>query len=608
MTLQEYLDLRNGANVRGIVGESVDEESATLTVEAASNIAKAFCVWLISHTGKTKVCVAVGYDTRESAAVLCEAVVEGIVSTGHDAIVTGLTTAPSMITLLKDENWKESNSCQGAIVLTAGNLPANYNGMRFFSENGELDASDVIEILEMAVDYRFAEPGEPGVIQEKEYLSEYAAAFVDKIREATGEVLPLGGRRIIVDAGNGIGGFFAYKVLVPLGADITGSQGLTSNEPLSIDTKAAIASVCEIVKNSEADLGLVFNADASKVSIIDKGGKAFSRNDFIALISAILFEEQAGSVVTDSTTSEELAKFIAAKGGKQYRYKCGHESIIAEARRLNAQGEYAPLAIDTCDNAALLENDFMDDGVYLAVRVLTAFAKVMKAGNTLSSLIAELKNPMEAAEIRIAFQEDVDYKTLGADIINELNYYAEVTDYTTLDLNNREGARIAYDDTHGNGWALVRTSLHEPVLAVNVECSKSGGTLKIAKDLYYFLRQFSCLNLSALEDAINQARQALIDGLHNRLLESPEFLDYLFPRAARGIKFVNGHVPTEEEKAAMETENLPEEQLAMELEEDAPVVAEESVEAEIVESAEAVEVGDSEQIEIPVLPMEESAE
>lgn len=35
---------------------------------------------------------------------------------------------------------------------------------------------------------------------------------------------PLAGWRIIVDAGNGSGGFFAEKVLQRLGADTTGSQ------------------------------------------------------------------------------------------------------------------------------------------------------------------------------------------------------------------------------------------------------------------------------------------------------------------------------------------------------------------------------------------------
>ena len=634
MTLQEYLDLRNGSDVRGVASENTEGLPVTLTTDAVNAIAKAFCVWLISRTGKTKVCVAVGYDSRNSSTALCEAAVDGIISTGHDAIVTGLSSTPSMFKLLQDTDWMEDTPCQGALMITASHLPANRNGIKFFTESGSLDASDVIEILEMAVDYRFAEPGEPGVKLEKDYLSEYAAKFVDKIRETTGEVLPLGGRHIIVDAGNGVGGFFAYKVLVPLGADITGSQFLEpdGNFPNHIpnpENKEAIDSLSEAVKASEAELGIIFDTDVDRAAIVDKDGKELNRNRLIVLISSILLEEKPGTIVTDSVTSDGLTKFIEAKGGKHHRFKRGYKNVIMEAQRLNEQGEYTPLAIETSGHAAFLENGFLDDGAYLIVRILIALSKAIKEGKSLSDLIADLEEPVEAAEIRLSFKGDVDYKTVGNDIIRELRAYAEETAYTTCPPNNYEGCRLSYDDKHGCGWALVRMSLHEPIMPINVECAKSGGLLKIAKDLYYFLRQFDCLDLTPLEEAINNARQALIDGLHNRLMENPEFLDYLFPRAARGYKFVDGHVPTDEEKAAMEAEaqaaaeaaaaeavaEAPaEEQLEMPLEEAVPAV----VESEVQEATEAVEAPQtvesapvesaSEQLEISAVPTEESAE
>ena len=616
MTLQEYLDLRNGLDVRGVASEGADNQPITLTAATVNNIAKAFCVWLISRTGKTKVCVAVGYDSRESSPALCEAVVEGIVSTGHDAIVVGLSSTPSMASFLKDEDWNEDNPCHGAIMITAGHLPSNYNGLKFFFSNGAVEDSDVIEMLEMAVDYRFAEPGERGVIQEREYLNEYAGKFTDKIRKVTEEVLPLGGRRILVNTNNEEGSFFAYKVLVPLGADITGSDSFTASE-----------APAESVVACDADLGIIFGETEGSLAIIEKDGNVINGNRLIALLSAILLEEKAGTIVTGALASDEVLKFIEAKGGKACRFKCGLENAIAEARRLNDQGEYAPLAMGKCGCAALLENDFANDSVYVAVRILSEFCKALKAEKSLSYLIADLQEPVESTSIELAFKEDVDYKTVGAELLQDLAIYAEDTVYTTLTPNNYEGRRIAYDDKHGCGWALVRTNAEAPVLYVNIECAKSGGTLKIAKDLYYFLRTADCFDLTPLETVINNARQALIDGLHNRLMENPEFLDYLFPRAARGVKFVNGHVPTEEEKAAMEAEateatetaEVAEEQLAMPLEESAPVEAAEVAEtvevaapvesATVAEAVEATPVSnESEQIEIPVLPTEESAE
>ena len=134
----DYLALRNGTDVRGVACEGIEGEHVNLTEEAVENIAKAFCVWLISRTGKTQVTIAIGHDSRITSPALCAAAVRGITSTGHNAIVTGLSSTPSMFMLLKDEARNAENACQGSIMITASHLPFNRNGMKFFSPNGGL--------------------------------------------------------------------------------------------------------------------------------------------------------------------------------------------------------------------------------------------------------------------------------------------------------------------------------------------------------------------------------------------------------------------------------------------------------------------------------------
>ena len=218
MDLNEYLSLRNGTDVRGIASEGVAGEHVTLTEEAAKQIAKAFCVWLIGKTGKTRVNVAVGYDSRISAPALCSAVVEGITESAHNAIATGLSTTPSMFMLLKDESF--GYEVQGSIMLTASHLPFNRNGLKFFWKNGGLEGADVKEILTLAANYKFS-TGLVGERIDRPYLDDYAQSLVEKVRAACGEETPLQNKKIVVDAGNGAGGFFADKVLVPLGADVS---------------------------------------------------------------------------------------------------------------------------------------------------------------------------------------------------------------------------------------------------------------------------------------------------------------------------------------------------------------------------------------------------
>ena len=103
MTLQDYLKLKNGTDVRGIAAEGVAGEEVNLTPEAAERIAEAFCGWLSRRTGKTALRIAVGHDSRISAPALSESVLGGIEKTGNTAVFTGLSSTPSMFMLLKDE-------------------------------------------------------------------------------------------------------------------------------------------------------------------------------------------------------------------------------------------------------------------------------------------------------------------------------------------------------------------------------------------------------------------------------------------------------------------------------------------------------------------------
>ena len=511
MTLEQYLALRNGSDVRGVACASVEGETVTLTEEAVENIAKAFCVWLVSHTGKTQVTIAVGYDSRITAPALCDAVVKGVVSTGHNAIVTGLSTTPSMFALLKDESWQAENYCHGSIMITASHLPFNRNGLKFFSCNGGLESSDVKEILTLASTYRFAEPTIRGAQTKRRYLDDYALNLVEKVRLATGEDAPLAGKKIIVDAGNGAGGFFAEKVLVPLGADTSGSQFLEpdGNFPNHIpnpENAEAMRSICNAVKASKADLRIIFDTDVDRAGAVDCNGEEINRNRLIALISAVLLAEKTGTIVTDSVTSEGLTKFIKEKGGKHLRFKRGYKNVINEAIRLNAQGEYAPLAIETSGHAALMENYFLDDGAYLITRLLISLAKESKAGRTLSDLIKDLEMPAEETEFRLKFKQGCDFKTLGTKLIQDFASYAKSLYYAKPAEENFEGVRLLYDETHGNGWALIRQSLHDPVLPINVESNVVGGTIKIVKDLYYFLKKYDFLLLTPFEEYIQSWR------------------------------------------------------------------------------------------------------
>lgn len=492
--------LKNGTDIRGVASEGIDGEKINLTEEAVVALSKAFYVWLQRHTAHEKPTVAVGYDSRISANRLTECVVKGVTSCGGDVIVTALSSTPSMFMLLQ----KPSYACQGSVMLTASHLPFNKNGMKFFVKEGGLEGRDISEIIKIAAEEQF--PAGNGKVTYRSFIDEYAADLVSLTRKSTGEEKPLQGKKIIVDAGNGAGGFYAEKVLLPLGADVSGSQFLEpdGNFPNHIpnpENREAMESVCKAVKDNNADMGIIFDTDVDRAGAVGKDGKEINRNRLIALISAILLEEEKGAyIVTDSVTSDGLGAFIAAHGGVHHRFKRGYKNVINEAKRLCEEGKNAPLAIETSGHAALRENYFLDDGAYLVTRLLISTARLAKREQDLTSLISDLPMPAEEAEIRPTFQNpESDFKTLGAQVLTELKAWAESAGYITLAPDNYEGVRMNFDCTHGDGWILARMSLHEPILPVNVESNRVGGCKILIREIYEFLKNYPFLNLQAFE-------------------------------------------------------------------------------------------------------------
>ena len=400
--MNDLLRFKSGSDIRGTAAEGVEGQPIELTDERVSRMAKGFVVWLRKRNGDKRLTVSLGHDSRISAPRLSACVKKALMESGVDVIFTSLSSTPAMFMTT------QLLGCDGAIQLTASHHPFNKNGLKFFSVKGGLEGSDIAEILGYA--YEGVEEKGEGTLKDVDFMTTYSKVLVDFVRRETGEVEPLKGYKIVVDAGNGAGGFYVDSVLKPLGADTDGSQfldpdGRFPNHIPNPENPVAMKSICDKVKAVKADFGIIFDTDVDRAGAVDDLGEEINRNKLIALISAILLEEQGGAyIVTDSITSDGLKKFIEAKGGVHHRFKRGYKNVINEAVRLNAEGKYCPLAIETSGHAALKENYFLDDGAYLVTRLLVKMAKLKGEGKKLRDLIADLELPVESDEIRMGFK------------------------------------------------------------------------------------------------------------------------------------------------------------------------------------------------------------
>ena len=492
MEQSDWMKLKSGTDVRGVALEGVPGEEVNLTDEAVTGIMKAFCAWAAQRCGKEKLTIAIGHDSRLSAGRISACAVKAVTESGCDAIVTGLSSTPSMFMLLQEEDI----GADASVMITASHLPFNKNGLKFFTPEGGLEGKDIADILAMAAEG--AALSGSGCVRELCYIDRYSEGLVRFVREKTGQEKPLAGKKIVVDAGNGAGGFYVDKVLKPLGADTEGSQFLEpdGNFPNHIpnpEDKKAMHAVSQRVKETGADFGIIFDTDVDRAGAVDRQGEEINRNRLIALISAILLKEKSGTIVTDSVTSDGLTAFIESRGGKHCRYKRGYRNVIDKAKELNAAGEYSPLAIETSGHAALMENYFLDDGAYLVTRILVSLAQLAKEGKDIGDLIADLPEPAEAAEVRLGFTTlgKQDFKNNGNFAIRELQLRVPDLPGMTLAAENFEGVRINFDKDHGDGWALVRMSLHEPIMPINFESNSKGGCCVIANELIALLAPYT---------------------------------------------------------------------------------------------------------------------
>ncbi|MBL1210004.1 phosphomannomutase/phosphoglucomutase [Geminocystis sp. GBBB08] len=504
MTEINWQKLQNGSDIRGVALTGVEGEDVNLTPDIIAIIAKAFALWLSQQKQKptSDLIISIGRDSRLSGEILMNASINAIASLGVTVYDFAMASTPAMFMSTITDGYK----CDGAIMLTASHLPFNRNGLKFFTEKGGLEKQDITAILTIAEKGEFPTVKEKGNIEKRDFMLVYANQFVTKIRKSVNHPqhydTPLQGLKIIVDAGNGAGGFYATKVLQPLGANIEDSQflepdGTFPNHIPNPENKEAMKSISQAVIDNQADFGIIFDTDVDRSAAVDSYGKELNRNKLIALISAIILKEHPSStIVTDSITSDGLTEFIEKElKGKHHRFKRGYKNVINESLRLNQEGVESWLAIETSGHAALKENYFLDDGAYLVTKLLIELAKLKLEDKSLIDLISKLKEPVESEEFRLIINTE-KFKDYGTKVIEKLTEFSANQSDWNIIPNNYEGIRVSCQSESEQGWFLLRLSLHDPVLPLNVETNIKGGIEQITSRLWAFFAQFEPLKLS----------------------------------------------------------------------------------------------------------------
>lgn len=504
----KLMHLKSGTDVRGVAVATDKYPEIQLTDEVVKAISGSFIEFLCEKTGKTAsdLTVSVGHDSRISAMRIKDSVIDEISQMGVNVLYCSYCSTPAMFMTTV------TRECDGAIQITASHHPFDRNGLKFFTRDGGLSGDELKSILQNAENENNKKSETKGTVTEIDYISEYSAILRDMIKKgvnAEDYEKPLENFKIAVDAGNGVGGFYAEKVLAPLGADVSASQflepdGMFPNHIPNPENKVAMEFIRNATINNNCDLGVIFDTDVDRASCVDEKGDEINRNSIVALASVIALENNAGgSIVTDSVTSDGLREFIEdTLGGKHIRFKRGYKNVIDEAIRRTNSGENTPLAIETSGHAAFKENYYLDDGAYLITKIIIKAAVLRKEGKKIGDCIKSLKKPLEEKELRFNITQE-NFREIGESLIEEIKVITEKNPEMCLANDNYEGVRVSFNDENRKGWFLLRLSVHDPVMPFNTESDVEGGCAEICKTFYELVKNVKGIDFTNLETFIN---------------------------------------------------------------------------------------------------------
>ncbi|XP_062228713.1 uncharacterized protein LOC133926704 isoform X2 [Phragmites australis] len=517
--------LQNGPDVRGVALEGEKGRAVDLTPLAVEVIAESFGEWLgeeLRREGE-ELRVSVGRDPRLSGARLSAALFAGLARAGCSVFDMGLATTPAcfMSTILPRFSYDAS------IMMTASHLPYTRNGLKFFTKRGGLTSSDVEKICDRAAQKYVARKmglggrgGTRSVVMRVDLMSAYAQHLRDIIKQRVAHPThydtPLKGFKVVVNAGNGCGGFFTWDVLEKLGADTMGSlhlepDGTFPNHMPNPEDATAMSLTRSAVLAQGADLGVVFDTDVDRSGVVDDTGAAINGDRLIALMSAIVLDEHPGTtIVTDARASDGLTRFIASRGGHHCLYRVGYRNVIDKGVQLNADGVETHLMMETTGHGALKENYFLDDGAYMVVKIIIEMVRMKLAGleGGVGSLIMDLEEPAESELLRMnILGEPKHAKQRGTQAVETFKKYIQegklsgwvlddcgdcsVGEGCLVDTNDHPidvdaymyRAKLYDENNRPLGLVHIRQSVHNPNIALNMQSYVPSGCKSMARDI-----------------------------------------------------------------------------------------------------------------------------
>jgi len=438
-------------DVRGLVGEDLNHDFV-------HDLGRAIGTYGKEHGVKV---MTVGRDCRLSSEEYQRALMEGLRAAGIDVIDIGLCATPMLYYSIRHLKT------DGGVMVTGSHNPPEFNGFKVCVGPDTIHGEDIQKLRIIMEAGRYASGS--GTLERRNIAEEYREYLFN-------HVTVQGGLNVVVDAGNGVGGFFGIPLLERFGCAVTplycDMDGRFPNHFPDPTVEENLTEIIRLVKESKADIGLAFDGDADRIGVITDTGEIVRGDVLLLLFSrAILKENPGATIIGEVKCSQTLYDDIARKGGRGIMWKAGHSLIKGKMKE-----EGALLAGEMSGHIFFADRYFgYDDAIYASVRLLEILSQT---GQKLSDLLSDVPQTFSTPEIRVDCSDDIKFQ-----VVEKVKDRFAV-DNEVIDI---DGVRVQFND----GWGLVRASNTQPVLVLRFESKTEEGLTAIRSRVESVLKEIT---------------------------------------------------------------------------------------------------------------------
>lgn len=420
-------------DVRGLVDTDLTDEVVELLGRGLATMVK-------RAGGST---VVVGRDARLSSPRFRDRFLAGVTSTGVHAVDVGVVPTPIV--------YFAANTLpvDGLAMITGSHNPSEYNGFKMGVGKTTFYGETIQALRALIEKGDFETSDRPGQVTHFDALTPYLHYVAATVKRGP---KPL---KVVVDAGNGVGGLVALPMLARLGYDVVPlfcePDGRFPNHHADPTIAKNLSHLISAVKEHRADLGVAYDGDADRIGVVDgQGGIIWGDTLMILLSRAVLEEVPGAAIVGEVKCSLTMYDDIARHGGRAIMWKAGHSLIKAKMKE-----EHAMLAGEMSGHIFYKHRFYgFDDAPYTTARLLEILSHEPRS---LRELLADVPVTFASPELRVDTVEEKKFALVQR--------CTELLRAKRLELVTVDGVRVVWPD----GWGLIRASNTTPILVVRYE-------------------------------------------------------------------------------------------------------------------------------------------